>query len=118
MSVVVSTPMGFSKVCEQVLKETDCVSCDICHEWFHPACPKLSKSAFSALCHYEFFWSFDICKVKLPDIIEAGKNHISVNNKIDEVVESIEKHQKTVKEQLCSYELTEGHVHKHDCKDW
>ena len=91
---------GFSKVCGKVLKETDCVSCDICHEWFHPACQKLSTSAFSALCQYEFFWSCDMCKVKLPDIIEAGKSHISVNNKIDEVVESIEKHQKMVKEQL------------------
>ena len=91
---------GFSKVCGKALKETDCVSCDICQRWFHPACQKLSPSAFSALCHYEFFWSCDICRIKLPDIIEAGKSCVVMNQKIDEMTKLIEEHQKAVKEQL------------------
>ena len=91
---------GFSKVCGKELEGVDCVCCDVCQNWFHPACQKLSLSAFSAVCEYEFFWTCDVCRIKLPDIIEAGRNAINMNNKIDEVSEKINKHQEMMKEQL------------------
>ena len=87
-------------VCGKELEGVDCVCCDVCQNWFHPACQKLSLSAFSAVCEYEFFWTCDVCRIKLPDIIEAGRNAINMNNKIDEVSEKINKHQEMMKEQL------------------
>lgn len=88
---------GFSKVCGKTLKDADCVRCDICQGWFHPGCQKLSPPAFMALCQYEFFWGCDVCKVKLPDIIEAGKSSIELKNKLEEVQESIVESQQSLK---------------------
>ena len=91
---------GFSKVCGKTLKDADCVRCDICQGWFHPGCQKLSPPAFMALCQYEFFWGCDACKVKLPDIIEAGKSTIELKNKLEEVQESIVGSQQSLKEHM------------------
>lgn len=56
---------GGENKCDKVIKNAECIRCDVCANWYHPACQGLEKGAFEAISDYDIFWICGQCKEQL-----------------------------------------------------
>ena len=56
-----------------IMPKESSIQCDACGDWFHPDCQGLCKGAFKALAEYDLMWICMVCRERLADTLNVGK---------------------------------------------